>query len=161
MSNSTTKQTIEIRQATKEDDTSIAQHFYLIWRDNNVSDESIKPDWFKMTLDFIDDARQNQNYQAFVADVEGIVVASASCQLFSGLYPRILQEQYRHYGYIWNVYVKPAYRGQGIAKQLLASTQEYLKSLGCTRAILHASPLGKPVYEHLGFQVSNEMLVDL
>lgn len=36
-----------------------------------------------------------------------------------------------------------------------------LKSLGCTRVILHASPFGKPIYSHLGFSESNEMQLDL
>ena len=38
---------------------------------------------------------------------------------------------------------------------------EYLKSIACTRVILHASPSGKPVYSSLGFSESNEMRLDL
>jgi GNAT superfamily N-acetyltransferase len=53
------------------------------------------------------------------------------------------------------------FRRQGIASQLTNKTIEYLKSLGCTRVILHASPFGKPVYESLGFSLSNEMRLDL
>jgi hypothetical protein len=37
----------------------------------------------------------------------------------------------------------------------------YLKSLNCTRAILHASPVGKPLYTKMRFQTSNEMFLDL
>jgi hypothetical protein len=37
----------------------------------------------------------------------------------------------------------------------------YLNALGCTKAILHASPSGKPVYSNLGFVSSNEMQLDL
>jgi GNAT superfamily N-acetyltransferase len=69
--------------------------------------------------------------------------------------------QYRKYGYIWGVYVEPAYRKQGIAKQLTSATVNYLKAVGCTRAVLNASPLGKPVYESLGFSNSNAMQLDL
>ena len=38
---------------------------------------------------------------------------------------------------------------------------EYLKSLACTRAILHASPSGKSIYAGLGFSETNEMKLDL
>jgi len=37
-----------------------------------------------------------------------------SCQLFAGLYPHVIAEQYRKYGYIWGVYVEPPHRGQGL-----------------------------------------------
>lgn len=50
---------------------------------------------------------------------------------------------------------------QGIAKALTAACASYLKSIGCNRAVLHASPAGRPVYEQLGFTASNEMRLDL
>ena len=37
----------------------------------------------------------------------------------------------------------------------------YLKSIGCTQVILHASPQGKLLYPHLGFYENNEMRLDL
>jgi ribosomal protein S18 acetylase RimI-like enzyme len=132
-----------------------------LWRDNDVPTYSIQSDWLDITLQFIERARRELSYKAFVAEVDGRVVGSASCQLFAGLYPHVLAEQYRKYGYIWGVYVEPAYRGQGLAKKLTLQAIDYLKSLGCTRVILHASPLGKPVYSSLGFSQSNEMRLDL
>ena len=36
-----------------------------------------------------------------------------------------------------------------------------VKALGCTQAILHASPSGQPVYSRLGFAGSHEMQLDL
>ncbi len=152
---------IYIREATLAEDTLIAAHFYQLWRDNEVPAEFIQPDWREIILQFIDRARQNLCYQAFVAEEGGQIVGSAGCQLFAGLYPLILAETHRKYGYIWGVYVEPAYRGKGIAKQLTHRAIAYLKSLGCTQAILHASPSGRPVYAGLGFTDSNEMRLDL
>jgi len=56
---------------------------------------------------------------AFLAEINGTVVGSASCQLFAGIYPHVLADAHRKYGYIWGVYVELSHRGQGIAKQLL------------------------------------------
>lgn len=155
------KNTIEIRAAGQSEDTLIAQHFYQMWRDNEVPATSIQSNWEEITLQFIDQARQNLFYKAFIAEIDQQVVGSTSCQLFAGLYPHILTDEVRKYGYIWGVYVEPAYRQQGIAKQLTQTAIDYLKDLGCTRAILHASPLGLPVYQSLGFVNSNEMRFDL
>ena len=152
---------IEIREASLEEDLQIAQHFYQLWRDNDVPSESVKSDWLETILQFIDRARQDLFYKAFVAEINGTVVGSASCQLFAGLYPLALTEDYRKYGYIWGVYVEPPYRKRGIAKQLTSQAIAHLKSLNCTRVILHASPSGKPVYSSLGFSESHEMRLDL
>jgi ribosomal protein S18 acetylase RimI-like enzyme len=65
------------------------------------------------------------------------------------------------YGYIWNVYVHSDYRHQGIGTQLTKVAIDYLKELKCTKAVLHASPYGKPVYENLGFIAGNEMSLNL
>ncbi|GET36312.1 GNAT family N-acetyltransferase [Microseira wollei] len=155
------EQDIKIREANKQEDSLIARHFYQMWRDNDVPTQSIQYNWLEITLQFIERARQELCYKAFVAEIDGEVVGSAGCQLFAGLYPQALAEEYRKYGYIWGVYVEPPFRGQGIAKKLTGMTVDYLKSLGCTQAILHASPSGKPVYSSLGFSQSNEMRLDL
>lgn len=156
-----TQQHIAIRKATAQDDALIAKHFYLMWIDIGVSDDSIHPNWFDMTLEFIGQARRDLFYQGFVAEVDGAVVGSVSCQLYAGLYPDVLKQQYRKYGYIWGVYVEPSYRRQGIAKRLTSIAVDYLKEIGCTQVVLNASPAGKPVYESLGFSSGNVMSLNL
>jgi ribosomal protein S18 acetylase RimI-like enzyme len=151
----------DFREATFEDNGLIAEHFYQLWRDNDVPAHLIKADWLTIVLQFLDEARQDLCFKAYVAEQGGRVVGSASCQLFSGLYPHVLVEEHRNYGYIWGVYVEPEYRGQGVAKQLTGMAIAHLKSLHCTRILLHASPSGKPVYSSLGFIESNEMRLDL
>lgn len=153
--------TILLRAATCQDDDPIAQHFYQLWLDNGVSTEGIVADWQAVVQQFVSQARQTLSYKAFVIEINGGIVGSVGCQLFAGLYPLVLANHQRKYGYIWGVYVEPAYRQQGLGEQLTAQAIAYLKSLDCTRIILHASPLGKPLYERLGFVASNEMRLDL
>jgi ribosomal protein S18 acetylase RimI-like enzyme len=150
-----------IAQATPEHDPIIAHHFHQLWLDNDVKAELILDDWLEVTLKFIQNARQELKFQAFIAQVEAEIVGSVSCQLFGGLYPSPFKPEHRHYGYIWNVYVQPDYRRQGIATQLTKTAIAHLKSLNCTKAVLNASPLGKSVYEQLGFVAGNEMTLNL
>ena len=154
-------QNLTFRKANLAEDAVIARHFYQMWLDNNVTPNNIDADWLNITLDFITKARQELCFQAFVALINDKIVASASCQLFAGLYPVLFKPSIRKYGYIWNVFVESAYRRQGIATKLTEKTINYLDSLNCTHAILHASPYGKPVYENLGFVPKNEMILDL
>ena len=156
-----TQTPILFRAADSYDDRLIAEHFYSMWRDLGVAAGDIQPNWQSITLEFIQQARQTLRYQAFIAEVEGAVVGSASCQLYAGLYPPVLSQQHRQYGYIWGVYVNPAYRRQGIATRLTQSTVGYLRSIGCTQAMLNAAPAARPIYQSLGFNPSNTMLLDL
>ena len=155
------EQNINIREESPQEDCVIAKHFHQLWLDNEVPADSIQSNLLEITIQFIEHARLKLHYKAFVAEVNGTVIGSVSCQLFAGLYPHVLAQQYRKYGYIWGVYVEPPHRGQGLAKKLTVMAIDYLKSLSCTRVILHASPLGKPVYSSLGFSHSNEMRLDL
>lgn len=156
-----TQSIFEIRTATPEEDFLIAAHFRQMWLDLDIPETAIEPDWLNITLQYIEQARQTLNYQAFVATVQEQVIGSASCQRFAGLYPLILKPEHRNYGYIWGVYVESAYRKQGIATRLTQRTIDYLKSIGCTQALLNASPLGKPVYDRLGFLPTNAMQLSL
>jgi len=156
-----TERNTNVREACPHEDSLIAEHFYQMWRDNNVPTHSIRSDWLDVTIQFISRARRELCYKAFVAEVDGIIVGSAGCQVNACLYPNILEDHYRKYGYIWGVYVEPPQRGRGIAKKLIGTALEYLKSTGCTRVVLHASPSGKPVYSSLGFSQTNEMHLDL
>ena len=150
-----------IRETNNKEDSIIADHFYQMWIDIGIPEDSIKSNHHHITLDFIKQARQKLFFQAFFAEVDNIIVGSASCQLFTGLYPQILEDKERKYGYIWGVYVESSYRQKGIGKKLTDATVEYLKKIGCTRAILNASPAGQSVYESLGFSPSNGMQLNL
>jgi predicted N-acetyltransferase YhbS len=152
---------IRYRPATPEDWGAIAQHFYDLWRDNGVPATGIRPDWQTITLDFMQTAAASLDYQAFVAEAQGDIVGSVGGQRFAGLYPNALTTDQRCYGYLWNVYVVPTYRHQGIGRELTQRGVTHLKSLGCTRIILHASPFGQPLYAQMGFTTSNEMRLDV
>jgi ribosomal protein S18 acetylase RimI-like enzyme len=154
-----TQRLITIREATTQEDLLIAQHSYQMWQDIGVPEDAIKPDWCDATLEFIEQARRDLFYKGFIAEVDDVIIGSASCQIFAGLYPNIFQPEYRKTGYIWGIYVEPSYRRQGIAKQLTSIAVEYLKAIACTQVVLNASPAGKPVYSNLGFSEGNQMVL--
>jgi GNAT superfamily N-acetyltransferase len=60
-------------------------------------------------------------------------------------------------GYLLNVFVEPAYRGKGIATQCVVSLIDECRARKIENVRLHASVLGRPLYEKLGFVQTNEM----
>lgn len=158
----TTSAGASIRESRPDEDRLLAEHFYRMWRDNDVAAERIRPDWEPRVLAFLASARRDLGYRAFVSELpSGERVGSAGCQLFAGLYPDILQPEQRRYGYVWGVYVEPAHRRRGHARRLTQATTARLAALGCTHALLHASPPGLPVYRELGFEPTNELRLGL
>lgn len=151
---------LQIRTAKPTDDAMIARHLWQLAQDVGTPEAAIKPNWLEVTQAFIQQVRQVEAYQGFIAEVDGIVVGSSGCQLHARPYPQIWTEDYWKLGYIWGIYVEPDYRQRGIGRELTQVAIAYLKSLRCTRILLHASPFGQPVYAKLGFVDSNEMVLD-
>jgi GNAT superfamily N-acetyltransferase len=50
-----------------------------------------------------------------------------------------------------NVITHPAYRRRGLARRLVQITLAWLDEQGIQRADLHATDMGRPLYESLGF----------
>ncbi|HSD84033.1 MAG TPA: GNAT family N-acetyltransferase [Anaerolineae bacterium] len=59
--------------------------------------------------------------------------------------------------YVHSVYTEPAYRRQGLARQILTAMMADCRANGWPRISLHASELGRGLYESLGFKPTNEM----
>jgi GNAT superfamily N-acetyltransferase len=62
-------------------------------------------------------------------------------------------------GNILNVYTEPAYRLQGIARNLMNVALDWCRANGVRAVILHASKDGQKLYEALGFKPTNEMRI--
>jgi len=148
---------VTIRAAAAADDPLLARHFHAMWRDNDVPEAAIVPDWEARVLSFLAEARTRLDYQGFIAESGGGIVGSSGGQRFAGLYPDVLAPAHRVYGYVWGVYVEAGWRRRGIARQLTEAATAHLKAIGCTRVLLHSSPHGRTVYEKLGFAPTNEM----
>jgi GNAT superfamily N-acetyltransferase len=59
------------------------------------------------------------------------------------------------------MYTLPEYRRKGLARRIAQRAIEHCKAQGIKRIGLGASPMGKPLYESLGFQPTSEMRLEL
>src|SRR5882724_7073237 len=60
-------------------------------------------------------------------------------------------------GYILNLFVEPEYRGRGVARNLMEASDREFARRGLSYAILHATAMGRPLYERNGWQPTTEM----
>ncbi len=82
----------------------------------------------------------------FVAEVDGVVRGTAATIVYGG-----------RFAWVGMVLVDPEYRGHGIGTTLLNKCIEYLDSIQMPCIKLDATPLGKPIYEKLGFTSEYEL----
>lgn len=95
-------------------------------------------------------------YFGFVLENDGRVIAGVGLILLDWP-PHFLHPYNAERGYILNVFVEPEYRGQGLAKKLMVLADEEFCRRGVAFAVLHASDMGRPVYEGLGWMAMPEM----
>ncbi len=97
-----------------------------------------------------------RDYLGWVAaNAAGEVVGGAGVWLMDWP-PHALHWEPRR-GNILNVYVQPQYRRRGLARALTQRAIDWCRQSRVRMVILHASPMGRPVYEALGFAPTNEM----
>ncbi len=152
---------VVVRAATATDDAFVAASFRNMWRDIGIADADIVDDPEGRILAFLERGRAEAELTGAIAELDGIAIGCAVAQRFAGLYPDILRPQLRKYGYVWGVYVQPTHRRGGLGRRLTQACVDALKARGCTHVLLHAAPMGKGVYERMGFAPSNEMKLPL
>lgn len=95
------------------------------------------------------------DYLAWVACAGDAIVGGAGLLLLD--WPPAPDGDNSPRGYIYNVYTEPEYRRKGIAKRLMQTILDYCAEKHIKRVRLHASDAGRPLYELLGFEATNEM----
>lgn len=63
--------------------------------------------------------------------------------------------------YVLSMYTEPDARGRGVASRLVGRMVRWAAARGYPRIFLHASSMGRPVYERIGFTEGNELRLDL
>ncbi len=87
---------------------------------------------------------------------DGGRIAASGALRFTDWLPRPDGSQ-RGLVYVHSVYTEPDYRRQGLARRILQAMIVDCRANGWPRISLHASELGRGLYESLGFKPTNEM----
>ena len=119
----------------------------------NIDVNQFRDGWRERFTRYFSRRMSEDGARWFVCDADGGVVGSA-CALVQQDYPSEIHGL--RFGYILGVRVAPEMRKRGIARALAQACVEYLRDKSCHRISLHASPMGRPIYEAMGFERANE-----
>jgi GNAT superfamily N-acetyltransferase len=121
--------------------------------DVSVPDDII----YEQTRQYVVDKLPTDEYLVWLAEEDNHIVGISSLVFYHR--PPTLLNSSSLYAHILNVYTHTEYRRQGIATTLLKEIIEYAKSTPIKRISLNASEEGRPVYEQLGFQASDDEMI--
>jgi ribosomal protein S18 acetylase RimI-like enzyme len=152
---------VEIMTAGPEDDDLLADHYLAIWDDYGVPRDSHRPEARARVLAFLREGRRHFELGAFLALSGDGVIGSACAEVRRAPYPEVLVPEVRKVGYLWSVWVDPAFRRRGAAAALVRASVAHLRAIGCTSVVLHSSDAALSLYEHAGFRPTNERVLVL
>ena len=150
----------QIREANIADLPHLIHHRRAMFTEMGLGDPVSLDRVDAASKEYFTQALQNGTYKAWVAETAdrtviaggGIVVAP---------WPGFPGETLAQRAWILNMYTEPAVRFQGVAKCLLHVMVEWCRKRGFSTVSLHASAAGRPIYESIGFQPTNEMRLKL
>lgn len=63
--------------------------------------------------------------------------------------------------FVYNVYTEPAHRGRGLARRIMEAIHEFCRDEHIGSIALNASSYGRPLYESLGYRVTDSPMMFL
>lgn len=164
-----TSETLPLREATPADIPTLVLHRRRMFEDMDAvrGTPGGRPD--PARLDEMDRAYAQQlqaqlpgSIRAWVIEAGGgIVVPFGDGALFFLEWLPRPNDLTGQLAYLHSVYTEPAYRRRGLARRIVQKALEVCRAQGLKHMTLHASQAGRPLYESMGFQLSNEMRLRL
>ncbi|MGI8587252.1 MAG: GNAT family N-acetyltransferase [Chloroflexia bacterium] len=152
-----------IRRAKAADVPTLARHRCEMFKDMGRLDPGSYQDLAAASEKYFAAAVPAGEYVAWLVvpeDEPERIVAGGGIQLRRNM-PRPDQEgkllKAGPQGLIVNIYTEPEWRRQGLAELVMQTMLDWSRENGVSGLVLNASPMGRPLYERLGFVEGTEM----
>jgi len=151
---------MQLRTATLDDLDTILGHRLAMFREMGHDDPWELAVAERVSRAYFENAIPDGTYHGVLAETEGAGVVGGGGVVIvswpgSGRRSRPLRP------WILNVYVHPQFRRRGIAQAIMEALIGWCRLQDFDCICLHASAAGRPLYERLGFEPTNEMRLNL
>ncbi|MGZ4731138.1 MAG: GNAT family N-acetyltransferase [Terriglobales bacterium] len=148
-----------IRQATPDDISALLRHRQGMYEDMGYNDPAALSAMVSTCRPYLAAALANGTLRGWLA-CAGEQIVAGGVVLISPWPSHPYDGQCRR-ATILNMYTDPPFRRQGIARRIMQTMIDWCRKEGFVRVDLHASEKGRPLYESLGFEPTNEMRLKL
>lgn len=138
-----------LRRATPADAPAIARQRAQMFVDMETLTPEAAAQEVTLWTDWLRGALASGEYVGVLAEWEGTVVGGAGLLVFPKM-PTLADPATRK-GHVLNVSVDPAHRRRGLAEALMGAMLEEVRARGLRQVTLNAAPMGRSLYERLGF----------
>jgi len=145
-----------IHEGTLADAETIVRHRREMFFDMGTQDPAVLDEMADSFRPWLAEKISKREYLSWFAIAENSSVA-AGAGLWLMNWPPGLYTVEPWRGNILNVYTEHGHRRRGLARKLVTTATEWCGANGVPLVILHASDQGRPLYEALGFQPTNEL----
>jgi len=145
------------RPATPSDAALIAHHRQRMFADSGQADAEAMQIMSANFVAWVRPRLADGRYIGWLIEDEGAIIAGAGLWLMD--FPPHWMDPEPIRAYLLNFYVEPTHRGHGLAQKMLALAVDEAHRRGIRVVSLHASNLGRPIYERNGFEPTNEMIL--
>jgi GNAT superfamily N-acetyltransferase len=147
----------ETRLATEADAELISHQRCQMFVDSGQGNEARLKEVAENFIPWVRERLVDGRYVGWLTEENGRVVAGAGVLLMD--FPPHWMDAEPVRAYLLNVYVEAAFRGRGLARELLKMAVKDSRRRGIQVMSLHASTFGRPLYERNGFKSTNEMIL--
>jgi GNAT superfamily N-acetyltransferase len=159
MSDERSLPSLHIRAATLDDIPEILRQRRGMYEDMDYSDAEALSAMLSVSAEYLAKALSDGSFRAWLASAEDRVVAGGAVVISP--WPAHPYDLECRRATILNVYTYPDYRRRGIARTLMQTMIDWCRREGFARVNLHASKDGRHLYESIGFEAGDEMLLKL
>lgn len=151
---------LSIRRATMDDLESVIDLRLAFLREMQPDADDLGSAVLDSTRAYVTEKLASGEFLVWLAEEGGRIVGTGGLVFFHR--PPTLRNASSLHAYVLNMYTLPECRGRGIATALLQHILEHVKTTPAARVSLHASEMGRRVYERFGFtSTSTEMVLSL
>lgn len=147
---------IKIRRACAADLKHILHHRLAMFEEMGFRDAAVLSQVEAVSREYFAEALRAETYLGWIAEDSGGQVVGGGGIVVAD-WPGFPGEERPKRAWILNMYTEPRARRHGVAKRLMQAMIERCRSEGYGSVSLHASELGRPLYESMGFKATNEM----
>lgn len=151
---------IRTRKARLEDLEHILHHRLAMFEEMGFGDRTVLNGVEAVSREYFCEALRAGSYIGWLAEnSSGRVVGGGGIVIAA--WPGYPGEDHAKRAWILNMYTEPEARRRGVARRLMRTMIDWCKREGYAAVSLHASAYGRPLYESLGFEATNEMSLKL
>lgn len=142
-----------LRPATAADADVIAAHRGQMFMDMNELTSQAAQEHLDLWANWLRSTIPRGEYSGILAVYGPQVVGGVGMMV----HPKIpsVQDPAQFSAYVMNMYVAPQHRRRGLAGALMRKMLDVIRSKGMNSVKLHAAPMGRAIYDRLGFAESS------